>query len=497
MRLEDIKKTLQTARKRPGEEIRISRIEDLTPLNGYDPTKNPNQLNAHKSMASWILFGGAVGGGKTAWLVNEAIFHCLRYPGSRAFLSRHELASFKRTTFLTLMDFLPMDFIKRINKADNHIEFKNSSLLLCGGLGDDIRSIQKLKSMEISLWGIDQAEETTENFFHMLNSRLRLRIPGVKYRGLLTANPSSNWVRARFIDNQFEDHEFIPSLPKANPFLPSGYIERLRQTLPEELIRAWMEGDWDAISSESSVFRSEEIRAAMNRQVSKEGQTFISCDPARYGDDETVIVRKEGNHIRFTDIFSKRDTMFTVGCIIKAANRDKSIPIKIESVGVGGGVADRLKEQGYRVVEVIGSHSAKEGHIYKNRRAENYFNLKKLLPSLSIPNNEKLRTQMASIRYRTFSDARLLIETKDEIRKRGLPSPNRLDALVICLGEERLSKKEWELMLPFRSGRGPSLKTKKEREERAKQVYDPAFLRWLQKEKIQIMSGVPTPEIKE
>lgn len=286
----------------------------------------------------------------------------------------------------------------------------------------------------------------------MLNSRLRWRVEGLdKFRGLLTANPSAGWVRKRFIENSFEGHEFIPSLPNENPFLPSGYVERLRETLPDELVQAWIEGDWNSISSEDQLFPFEDIREAMRRKSSKKGQLVISCDPARYGGDETVIVRKQGNHIEFADIFRKRDTMFTVGRIIKAAKRDKRVPIKIESVGIGGGIADRLREQGYKVIEIIGSHSAKEGHIYKNKRAEIYFNLKRLLSVLSIPDDEKLRSQMASIRYRMFSDGRVMIESKDEMRKRGLPSPNRLDGLAIaCAEEARLTFAEQEALLPFR-----------------------------------------------
>jgi len=509
MRLEDIRKTLQTAGKRPEEEIRISRIEDLTPLNGYDPTKNPKQLQAHRTEASWLLFGGAVGGGKTAWLVNEAILHCTRYPGARAFLARHEKASFMRTTYLSLQEFLPVQFIKRESKNGGFIEFRNGSLLLYGGLGNDYRAIQKLKSLELSLWGVEQAEETTEQFFHMLNSRLRLKVKGLdKYRGLLTANPSAGWVRKRFIENSFDEHDFVPSLPTQNPFLPSGYIERLRETLPDELVQAWIEGDWNSISSEDQLFPFEDIRKAMRRKSPSKGQLIISCDPARYGGDETVIVRKQGNHIEFADIFNKRDTMFTVGRIIKVAKRDKSVPIKIESIGIGGGIADRLKEQGYKVIEIIGSHSAKEGHIYKNKRAEIYFNLKRLLSDLSIPDDEKLRSQMASIRYRMFSDGRVMIESKDEMRKRGLPSPNRLDGLAIaCAEEARLTFAEQEALLPFKRSpvqrvlahllriNIPNRKLK-EAQDKAKASYSKAELEILMKEKIEVIGYTPKIQIQ-
>lgn len=396
----------------------------------YKPTKKQKQ--AHNAEAAYLLFGGAVGGGKSAWVCNEAIYHCLKYPGARVFLARHELTSFKKTTYITLMDFLPLEFVSQHNKSNCFITFHNGSQIFYGGLGDDIRAIERLKSMELSGYGIDQAEETTESFFMMLNSRLRLKIPKIKYKAWLTSNPTSNWIRSRFIDKQIEDHAFIPALPNENPYLPTDYEEKLRKILPEELVKAWVEGDWDIIASENTVFKFDDILKAMKRKAADEGEKCLGVDVSRYGGDETIIAKKTGARITFEDIFAKKSLMETAGRVIQIAEGDKSIPIKIDSIGVGGGVTDRLKEQGFNVIEVVGSQKAAQNNIYKNRRAENYFNLRDMLPELMIPDDEKLRAQMMSIRYRTFSDGLLLIESKDELKRRGLTSPDRLDALVIA-----------------------------------------------------------------
>jgi phage terminase large subunit len=226
----------------------------------YKPTSK--QRKAHEAKETYILFGGAVGGSKSTFICNEVIQHCLKYPGARVYLARHELTSFKKTTYLTLMEFLPMNFITKHNRSECFIEFFNGSRIFYGGLGDDVRAIERLKSMEISAYAVDQAEETTEAFFHMLNSRLRLKIPGVKYKGWLTCNPTGGWLRSRFIDKQIEDHRFIPAKITDNPYLPSNYEENLRKTLPEELVKAWIEGNWDVIASENTVFKFDQVMAA-------------------------------------------------------------------------------------------------------------------------------------------------------------------------------------------------------------------------------------------
>jgi len=408
----------------------------------YKPTRK--QLKAHRSKASYILFGGSVGGAKTTWLVNEAIAHCLKYPGARGFLARHQLTSFRKTTLITLLDWLPLEWISQHHKSENYIELKNGSRIYYGGLGDDIRAIEKLKSLELSFYGIDQVEETTENFFFMLNSRLRLKIPGVKYKAWLTANPTSNWVRARWIEAMIEGHEFVQALPGDNPHLPSSYIEDQRKFLPEDLAKAWLDGDWSIISDEKNVFSYTDILATMKAslKIPKRFKECLGCDPARYGKDETVIVRKKGSIIAFEDIYGKVDTMETAGRLIRAAG-NKKMPIKVDSIGVGAGIADRLKELGYNLIEVIASARPFKNKLYKNKRAEDYFNLADMVEKgeISLPKDDKLKMQMVGIRYRIFSDGLLIIESKDEMRKRGLGSPDRLDAVVIaCSGEGTIGK---------------------------------------------------------
>ena len=425
----------------------------------YQPTKK--QTEAHTTAATYILFGGAVGGGKTAWLCNEAIQHCLQYAGARVFLTRHQLTSFRKTTLLTLLEFIPGEFVIQHNKTEHAFYFQNGSVLYYGGLGDDMKAIEKLKSMELSAYGIDQAEETSEDFFFMLNSRLRLRIKGVKYKAWLTANPTPNWVRQRFVDKAVEDHAFIPALPNENPFLPADYEEKLRKILPAELCQSWLDGDWNIIQSENSLFDYTQIREAMDREAKTEGRSCIGCDPARYGRDETVITMLRGNELTFEKITAKQSTMETAGMLIQATRGNLTLPVKLDSIGVGAGIADRLLEQKYNLREIVASARAEQSTVYKNLRAEAYFNFKNMLPGLKIPDDEKLLAQMMAIRYRTFSDGLLLIESKDELRRRGQPSPDRLDALVITCygegGEEIASDPSW-------AGHGASLGEEIEKE---------------------------------
>jgi len=394
------------------------------------------QILAFEAPERYILYGGAMGGGKTTWLCAYAIELSMRYPGNRGFLSRHELASFRKTTQISLHDIMPWELVIKHNKTEQFYLFKNGSVIFYGGLGDDEKAIDRLKSLEIGWFGIDQAEETTEKYFYMLTSRLRLRTEkGLRYKGLMTANPAPNWIKVRFIDQALENHVFIPALPKDNPHLPPDYEAELRRTLPDELIKPWLEGDWEFISSINQVFPLGEVVKAMQRKVQGDPEDVeYGLDVAEYGGDETVLARRSGFKFEIIKTWSYKDPMEATGEVIKLINFDKKVPVKIDAIGPGNGVYFRMRELGFNAIPMKGSEKPSEGSQdrYKNKRTELHFAFRKMLPYSELPGDSKLRNQMAGVLYRVLSDGIIAIEPKTEMRRRGLPSPDRMEALLLA-----------------------------------------------------------------
>ena len=394
------------------------------------------QRLAFEAPETFILYGGAMGGGKTTWLAAYAVELSMRYRGNVGYLCRHELRSFKRTTLRTLLEHMPWELVAQHHRTENFIRFKNGSVLFYGGLGDDERAIDRLKSMELGWFGIDQAEETTEKFFFMLSTRLRLKTRwGLRYKGLLTANPEPNWIKARFIDQNLSGHAFIPALPRDNPYLPKGYVERIQaMDIPDELKRAWLEGDWDALSQTNTIFPAKEVLEAMQRSLEPrpEDELTYGLDVADYGGDESVLSCRRGLAFSIVGAWAFQDPMETVGKTVRALDYDKSRRINIDAIGVGSGVYSRLKELGYNAHAIKGSNrpTQKNRLRYKNYRTELHFNLRSLLPYCSLPNDPALRSQLTSIRYRVLSTGLIAVETKDELRARGLPSPDRMESIL-------------------------------------------------------------------
>lgn len=166
----------------------------------------------------------------------------------------------------------------------------------------------------------------------------------------------------------------------------------------------------------------------------------IGVDVARFGDDYGKIYSRKGNYIVYQKSFSKKNTMRIAGEVSRIALDNPNIIVysKIDTVGVGGGVADRLDEidhENLDIIEIINNAKANNEEEYANLITELFFEFLKKLKSgqVSIPeDSETLIEDLASRKYGFDSKGRLLIESKDEFKKRMKRSPDDGDAFLMC-----------------------------------------------------------------
>jgi len=108
-------------------------------------------------------------------------------------------------------------------------------------------------------------------------------------------------------------------------------------------------------------------------------------------------------------------------------------------------VVDRLKEQGHPVRGINVARRAQQDRIFTNVRAEGYWRLKELFASgqIAIPNDHQLMGELAALRYSFDSQGRVLMESKEAMRQRGLPSPDKADALMLAFVESANKTRLW------------------------------------------------------
>lgn len=238
--------------------------------NNYQPF--PKQHMAHTSKARWLLFGGAVGPGKSHFLVQHNLAKALKYPGIPLLIARYDLIDLKRTTmkeWLKVVDPRLYDpkYGGQWNRTENWFRFANGSTIYFSGLKD----YESWMSAELGMLSVDEAQEVPEETIRQLATRLRWTYkegglcdrPECKevderehfshpfYQIALCSNPHPGWLKSRFFDpwkngQERPNHAFIPSLTRDNPALPPTYEQDLLEENNAIWVRRMLEGDWTA-----------------------------------------------------------------------------------------------------------------------------------------------------------------------------------------------------------------------------------------------------------
>lgn len=169
-------------------------------------------------------------------------------------------------------------------------------------------------------------------------------------------------------------------------------------------------------------------------------EAILSCDVARFGADKTVIYRRHGNQCRMVWKVQGRDTQQVAGKLKALAEDDPAVAtIVVDDSGIGGGVVDRLREEGVRdrkvrVMAFNGGAKARRDDRYVNAITEAWLELGAVFKSgrIDIDNNPALIAQLSSRRYTLQGDRRLKLEGKEEYKRRAAVSPDDADALAMA-----------------------------------------------------------------
>jgi hypothetical protein len=139
--------------------------------------------------------------------------------------------------------------------------------------------------------------------------------------------------------------------------------------------------------------------------------------------------------------------MEVVGLVAKIIREDKPAKVFIDTTGMSIGIYDRLVEQSYDECVAVNfagkpvepaplDESGRPAGGPANRRAELWLNMKNAFEGrFSIPDSDNLHSDVTSLGYRYDSSGRLLIESKEDLKKRGMPSPDEADAVALTFGQ--------------------------------------------------------------
>jgi len=185
----------------------------------------------------------------------------------------------------------------------------------------------------------------------------------------------------------------------------------------------------------------EQVYEAHKRVCEKSSHIFIGCDPARYGDDDTVIYIRDGNVILERACIHGMSTVQVVDTLIALDNTYNADEIRIDIIGIGSGIHDdlkrRLKEKSHKVRSVGVGEDANDKNTFFNKRAEVMWQIRNVIDVMSIPfETPLLDEELTTIHYGWDSkDKRIKIESKDETKRNIRRSPNDADAFALVCAD--------------------------------------------------------------
>jgi phage terminase large subunit len=174
------------------------------------------------------------------------------------------------------------------------------------------------------------------------------------------------------------------------------------------------------------------VRAAMNRSLLEDPQGVVELgvDVARFGDDRSVIYKRRGMKVIGEKVLKGSDTQQVARTAWDMAGRNPQVKIKVDDSGVGGGVTDKLRDLGAKVLPVNNGGKPGDEKLYTTAADEQWFTFP--INEADIPDDPELMQELTGRQYQYTPDDRRKVEAKKDFKKRYGRSPDKADGLLLC-----------------------------------------------------------------
>lgn len=237
---------------------------------------------------------------------------------------------------------------------------------------------------------------------------------------------------------------------KQDPRKDDAWYQKQVRDLDEVVLAQEVDISYSA-SVANAYVPSSYVTAAQQRgpaDIEPSGPVILGVDVARFGDDKTVFTPRQGRIVYPQTVMTKLDTM-QVAARVKdfvlewndRNNAGNIEQIAVDVIGIGAGVVDRLKEfDELASIQIVGVNSSvmlDDGRNY-NVRARMWRDMKDWMDPrngpVSLPNDPDLQVDLTALHY-AYRKSLLLIESKEDAKKRGIKSPDRADSLALTFAE--------------------------------------------------------------
>lgn len=413
-----------------------------------------------------VYYGGAAGGGKSYFGSLWILYSASKYQNSRWLMGRSELRTLKKTTLNSFFEVCKEQGLKanvdfKYNEQSSIITLPNGSQIILADLFayPSDPEFDSLGSLEITGAFIDEAPQITEKAKNIVKSRIRYKLDefGLIPKLLMSGNPSKNWAYYEFYlpARQRElrkDRQFIQALVTDNPYISPHYVESLKG-LDRNSKERLLNGNWEYDDDPAALISYDKILECFTDRGGLEGQKFLTCDVARFGNDKTVIGVWDGWKVKLygfkgLSVQQTADKLREIG-VINSIGISNTIA---DEDGVGGGVVDILKCKGFvnnsrpKLNPVTGIEEN-----YVNLKSQCYYRLAERINKWglyiecdNVDTKQLIIQELEQVKqYNMDKDGKRAVMPKDKVKELIGRSPDYSDTLMMREYFELIQKRGW------------------------------------------------------
>lgn len=412
-----------------------------------------------------VLFGGGARGGKSYLGNGWIIIECLQKAGSKWMIAREELTKLKDTTLITFFMVakeLGVTDMFHFNAQSLTVSFSNGSMIFFREIKylPSDPQFDRLGSYDLTGCFLDECQQINAKAINVLRGRMSV-LKGEDWKtipkSLYTCNPAKNWIYEDFVKPDREnrmpkDKVFVKSLATDNPFIPIEYIENLKKS-DKITVERLLNGNFEYDDDPALLIEYDKILECFENNYLNGGDSYITCDVARFGSDSTVIGIWSGFRVKLYQYRGK--SVSEVAAIIQDFQRKYQVPnssIIADEDGVGGGVVDILKCKGFvNNSRALDNPETREQENYVNLKSQCYFRLAERINKGQVYiecNDIKMKSDIIQEleqvkQYNMDKDSKRAVLPKDKVKENIGRSPDYSDTLMMREWFELSPKFTW------------------------------------------------------
>lgn len=414
----------------------------------------------------FLLYGGAIRGGKSYVGLATLILLCKLYPGSRWAVVRADLPRIRRNVMPTFDKLRPRHFVRDVNRTTWTSTCANGSeiLFIPESIRDDPEGM-KWRGFEVNGFLLEEANELARTTYDAAIERAGTwTIPGTDRQPpslvLLTCNPGQSWVKEEFHDPYIArrlkaPRYFLQANANDNPYISQDLKDQWK-SLPDHVRRRFVEGDWNVSDDPLQIIPYEPLHSRLIMEhvdrLTLDGEEALGFDYGGAGGrtmsgDLSAFAHGRGPVLYECDAHAGL-SQGAAATMISTRMQDRGINaarVGIDAIGEGSGVWGNLNDAGIRVHAVLAGGAPWDIAMSESERkiSMQYANLKSQMwwmmraavtnpdSDLQIVNDAALVQDLLSVRHKISAERKIVIEEKEHTKARIGRSPDRGDAAVI------------------------------------------------------------------